>query len=94
MTPVVYLGVMNTNEVEEETAQGAGSQKVATPSIEVVEKWLASDLRACISMLNAIYTDKDLLHQVAVWFNGRVNNAANRPDPAQMPLFNKTKAEA
>lgn len=56
-------------------AQGAETQEVPLPDVKTVEKWLVQDLKSAIGCLNAIYSDPDLCHQMAVFMHGRAQNA-------------------
>lgn len=67
---------MNKAKVEEKAAPGAESPVESKDlNVATVEKWLKNDLAKCISCLNAIYSDPDLLRSVATFMLGRMNNA-------------------
>jgi len=78
----------NGNGVE---APGAETQKVEVPTIEVIEKWITRDVGVSISCLQAIHNDPNLRRILAVYFQGKIENAKNaqEQDPAQMGLFSR-----
>lgn len=61
----------------ETIAQGADSQQ-NPEQIEINKKnigqWLKRDLSSAISLLNALYSDPDLLDQITVFMLGRIEN--------------------
>lgn len=74
-----------------DSAQGADSPKVEPPSLAQIEKWILRDVSTTIRFLQAIESDVDLRRQMAVWFEGRIQNSITAPkgDPAQSVLFPK-----
>lgn len=49
-------------------------------TLKQVEDWTKVDLSMCISFLNAIHSDPDLLKQVASWMHGRLQNQLHKPE--------------
>lgn len=59
------------------------------PSVADIEKLLSRDLSICLSLMQALLTDKDLRLHMATFLQGRYSNAVVKPDPAQADLFPK-----
>lgn len=77
---------MNNHEIANE-AQGAEvAAKVNDLDIDTIEKWISKDISVCLSLLNAINTDKDLRRMMATFLKGRFNNAQQKQDPAQINI--------
>lgn len=55
------------------------------PTQKQVEEWLKNDLARCIHMLDAIYSDPDLLSSMATFMLGRLENAKMREELATQP---------
>lgn len=57
---------------------GQATQGVDLPpesiTIATIEQWLKKDLQMSINLLTAIQTDPAILHQVATFMQGRLNN--------------------
>lgn len=54
-------------------AQGAAP--VEPPTIDQVEAWMKKDMACAISLLNALYSDPDMLRSIATFMMGRFSNA-------------------
>jgi len=69
---------MNKSTKNVVEAQGAETQST-TEQIEInaanVEKWIKTDLGFALNLLNAIYTDPDMMASLAGFMLGRVQNA-------------------
>lgn len=70
-TPVEFSGPVNAPD----------ALKV---DLDNIEKWLTDDLNRCVTLLNAILTDKELRMQMAVWFEGRIANAKHKADAGEI----------
>lgn len=52
----------------------------AEPTVEKVLEYLKKDLSVAIACLNAMYSDPDLLHSLAIWMHGRWTNSKHLPE--------------
>lgn len=73
---------MEKQEKVVDSAQGADTQEVQVPQ---VKEWLKRDLSLALHVLEAVYSDPDLMDQVAVFMAGRIQNAKNRKAQAPLP---------
>lgn len=78
----VYMS--QTNGIEVEAPGAETSSKI--PDLATIEKWIGRDVSIAITLLSAIQSDKELRQQMAVFLQGRMINAENRPDPNQIKL--------
>lgn len=67
---------MVNDKTTEVSAQGAETQPIDK---ENVTKWLKKDIASSISLLNAVYTDPDLMDHIATFMLGRFENARHTP---------------
>lgn len=63
---------MEKSKTNGHVAQGATDQPV--PTVADIERLLKRDLTNCLLVLEAIQSDPDLTHQVAVFMEGRLQN--------------------
>jgi len=75
----------NDNDVLDE-AQGVES----IPEVSTIKKWMTRDLGACIVFLKALQDDPNLQDVMATYLQGRISNFKNKPDPSQMPSFDRS----
>lgn len=73
--------VKNSNS-NNDAVQGAGV--IEEPNLANIEKWLTADIGRAITLLRAIQEDTELRRQMAVWFEGRINNAKHKADPSKI----------
>jgi len=66
--------MIEKNGTVTESAQGVESVDLAK-----VQEWMKRDISFAISLLNAIYSDPDLMESVAHFMLGRLNNSKNKP---------------
>lgn len=62
---------MKKEQQTEQNAQGS----VDVPNKKVIETWMKKDLGNAIALLNAIYSDPDLLEVMAGFMQGRMINS-------------------
>lgn len=58
--------------------QSPESQAVDELPPETVAKWLKKDLGIALALLDALYSDQDMLLNMAVFMQGRYMNAKNQ----------------
>jgi len=56
------------------TNQGSNGQGPQDSSLQDIEKWLDQDLSRLLSLVNAMYQDKELKKLLVQWFHGRILN--------------------
>lgn len=56
-------------QIKDSDAQGAND-----PNLQNIEKWLDQDLSRLLSLINAMYQDKELKKLLVTWFHGRIQN--------------------
>lgn len=71
--------------MKEKMQPGSVGQGPNEPTQKQVEEWLKNDLLRCINMLDALYTDPDLLRSMATFMLGRLENAKMREELATQP---------
>lgn len=77
MTTIYYLGTMDTKN---QVSNGQGSEEA---NLENIEKWLDQDLSRLLSLINAMYQDKELKKLLVQWFHGRMLNERNKKAQAE-----------
>lgn len=63
-----YLASMDNNN---QAVNGQGSE---ADNLNNIEKWLDQDLSRLLSLINAMYQDKELKKLLVQWFHGRIQN--------------------
>lgn len=58
--------------------QSLDSQELDEMPAQTVAKWLKKDIGVALALLNALYSDDDLLLNMAVFLQGRYMNAKNQ----------------
>lgn len=76
MTLVTYIAFMEKINSNRTAAQGAAVP--TPPDAQTVREWAKKDIGLAIGVLNAIYSDPDLLNSVADWIHGRIMNDHNK----------------
>lgn len=58
--------------------QSLDSQAVDEMPVERVAEWIKKDIGVALALLNALYTDQDMLLNMASFLQGRYMNAKNQ----------------
>jgi len=71
---------MTKHNPTDKSAQGAdGQNPIPTPDVETIKKWLTDDLGRARSLLEAIHNSPDILNQIAIFMQGKIENYKNAP---------------
>lgn len=62
------------------------NESIPSPTIPQIEEFLKNDIVRCMHMLDAIYSDPDLLHSMAIFMHGRLENAKMKKELANQPV--------
>lgn len=79
---MVYIRRMKKSSLNGSEAQGVDTEHVEEAkkqvTVETTKEWLKKDLGIAITCLNAMYTDPDLLENLAEFLHGRWMNAKHK----------------